>query len=446
MAIAFLLERFRAHGAEPAVVFHDRAWSFAQLIEAIDAAAGDARRAGVGPGRVVSLEADFSPQSIALLLALVQHGAIVVPIAPSSEAARTGYLALAQVELRAVVDAGERVTFAAAGAAADHALIRRLRELGHPGLVLFTSGSSGEPKAVLHDWTRLLVKYERPRHRLVTLLLLLFDHIGGIDTLFQALSNAAAVVVPRERTPEAVCEAIERHRVQVLPASPSFLSLLLLSEAHRRHDLSSLRYVTYGAETMSEALLARLAHEFPDVTLLQKYGLTEVGTLRSHSSSNASVWVKVGGEGFRTRVVDGMLQIRAESSMVGYLNAPSPFTDDGWFQTGDAVEERGEYIRILGRASDLINVGGRKVYPAEVEDVIQELPEVADVAVAGERNPFTGQIVVARVVPRQPVDAEAFEQQVRRHCAQRLAPYKVPARVVIAEGALHTERSKKLRR
>lgn len=446
MAIAFLLERFREHGAEPAVVFHDRAWSFDRLIEAIAAAADEARHAGVTPGRVVSLEADFSPQSIALLLALVELQAIVVPIAPSSEAARANYLALAQVETRAVVDAGDRVTFAATSAAADHALIARLRALGHAGLVLFTSGSSGEPKAVLHDWTRLLAKYQRRRHRLVTLLLLLFDHIGGVDTLFQALSNGATVVVPRERTPEAVCEAIERHRVQVLPASPSFLSLLLLSEAHRRHDLSSLRYVTYGAETMPEALLARLAVEFPHVTLLQKYGLTEVGTLRSHSDSNQSVWVKVGGEGFATRVVDGMLQIKADSSMMGYLNAPSPFTDDGWFQTGDAVEVNGDYIRILGRASDLINVGGRKVYPAEVEDVIQELPEVLDVAVVGERNPFTGQVVVARVVPRAPIAPEALEQRVRRHCAERLAPYKVPARVVIAAGGLHTERSKKLRR
>ena len=91
---------------------------------------------------------------------------------------------------------------------------------------------------------------------------------------------------------------------------------------------------------------------------------------------------------------EGLLEIRAESSMLGYLNAPSPFTDDGWFMTGDAVEQQGEYFRILGRASDLINVGGRKVYPAEVEAVIAEVENVKDVSVAGEAHPFTGQVVV----------------------------------------------------
>src|SRR5262249_53483516 len=140
------------------------------------------------------------------------------------------------------------------------------------------------------------------------------------------------------RTSEGICRTIARHRVEVLPAAPSFLNLLLLSEAHRRHDLSSLRYITYGAEVMPQATLDRLAAAFPGVTLLQKYGLTELGTLRSHSRANDSLWVRVGGEGFQTRVVDGLLQVHAESSMLGYLNAASPFTEDGWFMTGDAVE------------------------------------------------------------------------------------------------------------
>jgi acyl-CoA synthetase (AMP-forming)/AMP-acid ligase II len=132
--------------------------------------------------------------------------------------------------------------------------------------------------------------------------------------------------------------------------------------------------------------------------------------------------------------------------MLGYLNAPSPFTADGWFMTGDAVEQDGEYFRILGRASDLINVGGRKVYPAEVEAVVAEVENVKDVSVSGEAHPFTGQVVVARVTLERPEDPKAVELRVRAHCRAKLAPYMVPAKVVVAEGALTTERDKKVRR
>ena len=453
-AIDFLLAVFRAYAADEAIAWRDRALTFGDLDRAIAAAVDALRAAGVGPGAIVALEADFSPQGIAYLLALFAHGAIVVPLAPASAPRHAELRRIAQVEWRVRIDADDRVTIARAtapGAApATHPLYDALRAAGHPGLVLFTSGSAGEPKAVLHDAVRLLAKYRTPRHRLRTVLFLLFDHIGGFDTLLQALSNASTVIVPAERTPDAVCAAVARHRAEVLPAAPSFLGLLLLAGAPARFDLSSLRYVTYGAEAMPQATLERMHAAFPGVTLLQKYGLTELGTLRSRSSSDASLWVKIGGEGFRTRVVDGLLEIQAESSMLGYLNAPSPFTADGWFRTGDAVEVRGEYFRILGRASDIINVGGQKVYPAEVESAIAELDNVAEAVVFGEPHPFTGAIVAARVALAKDEDARAFERRLRAHLRTRLAPYAVPARVeVVPPGqgtGLVTARDKKFRK
>ena len=97
----------------------------------------------------------------------------------------------------------------------------------------------------------------------------------------------------------------------------------------------------------------------------QTYGLSELGILRSKSKGPDSLWVKVGGEGFETRVIEGLLEVKAKSAMLGYLNAPSPFTEDGWFKTGDSVLTDGEFIKILGRESEIINVGGEKVYPME---------------------------------------------------------------------------------
>jgi long-chain acyl-CoA synthetase len=442
----FLRATFREHASEEAIAHGDTSRDFAWLLAAWDAAGEALARAGVGSGAVVALEADYSPASIAHLLALLDGGAIVVPIAPSSAGMRDVMIRIAAAEWRVTVGPGDAVAIVRTGVMAAHPLIERLRAQRHPGLVLFTSGSSGEPKGVVHDATRLLAKYRVRRHRLRTLMFLLFDHIGGVDSLLQALGNACAVVIPEDRTPEGVSAAVARHRAEVLPAAPSFLALLLLSEAHTRHDLSSLRYITYGAEAMPGATLARLAAEFPNVTLMQKYGLTELGTLRSRSRANDSLWVKIGGEGYETRVVDGLLQIRATSSMLGYLNAASPFTDDGWFMTGDAVEVEGEWLRILGRDSDLINVAGRKVYPAEVESVVHEVENVAEAAVRGEAHPFTGQIVVARVRPASPEDPRALERRVREHCRARLAPYKVPVKIEVTEAPLHTERHKTTRR
>ncbi len=128
-------------------------------------------------------------------------------------------------------------------------------------------------------------------------------------------------------------------------------------------------------------------------------------------------------------MVNGILQVKAESAMLGYLNAPSPFTEDGYFVTGDRVEQDGEYLKILGRDSDLINVGGQKVYPAEVETVILELPEVVDAAVYGERNILTGSIVCADVTTTGDVDPDALRLKIKQHCAASLQPYMVPVRI-----------------
>src|SRR5438067_11000196 len=197
---------------------------------------------------------------------------------------------------------------------------------------------------------------------------------------------------------------------------------------------------------MPESTLHRFQQVLPHIELQQTYGLSEVGILRSKSRSSDSLWVKLGGEGFQTRVVDDILQIKAESAMLGYLNAPSPFTNDGWFNTGDKVEVDGDYFRILGRQSEIVNVGGQKVYPAQVESVVQEMPEVAEVLVFGEKNAIMGQILCAAIRLRQPRDPRQFHRELRQFCRQRLEEFEIPVRVRLVENAMHGERFKKSRR
>ena len=132
--------------------------------------------------------------------------------------------------------------------------------------------------------------------------------------------------------------------------------------------------------------------------------------------------------------------------MLGYLNAPSPFTEDGWFMTGDQVEVDGEYFKILGRKSEIINVGGEKVYPAEVESVIQEIDSVAEVTVYGEKNPIMGNVVCAKVRLKQVVDKKEFIFKLKLFCKNRLQSFKIPVKVIIEETVQYNERFKKTRR
>jgi acyl-CoA synthetase (AMP-forming)/AMP-acid ligase II len=153
----------------------------------------------------------------------------------------------------------------------------------------------------------------------------------------------------------------------------------------------------------------------------------------------------VGGEGYETKIVDQTLWIRAETAMLGYLNAPSPFDADGWLTTGDVIEEHGAYWRILGRRSEIINVGGEKVYPAEVESVLLEMDNVADATVQGQANPVTGQVVVAHLRLEHDEAPDALRRRVRRFCQGRLMAYQIPVAVKIHHEPLHSARFKKSR-
>lgn len=445
ISIDWFLERLAGSGEREALVWSDRSYTYAWLAAEVGAWRDRLRQAAVEPGQVVALYGQYSPSLTALLLALWGNGNIAVPISSASPENQAQFAELAQAEVAVRFAADDSWDLQPTGRSADHELLLTLRQRRSPGLVLFSSGSTGKSKGIVHDAAHLLAKFRQPRPPWRTVALLLVDHIGGVNTLLHTLANGGTLIVPAGRTPAAICEAIARHGANLLPASPTFLNLLLAAEADRQYDLSSLQLITYGTEVMPEAVLRRLRDRLPGVTLAQTYGLSEVGILRAKSRGSDSLWVKVGGEGVETKVVDGRLWVRTPSAMLGYLNAPSPFDPEGWFDTGDRVEVEGEYLRILGREADWINVGGLKVYPAEVESVLLELPGVLEATVYGERHPLTGQIVVARLRLAAPEEPAALKRRLRIHCRTRLEPYKIPVKVEITTEAGHTDRFKKLR-
>lgn len=444
----WFFERLATFGDAIALVHGDRPVSYRTLIERLHAWDAELATRGIGPGSVVLLEGTASASAVGLLLALIRRGAITVPLTAQAPVARDAIAAIAEaawhVSFKDTAEGNETATILGAPRAVTAQILSRLINLKHPGLVLFSSGSTGTPKGVVHDCTALLEKFVRPGKRKTTLSFLLFDHIGGVDTLFNTLSSGGTLVTTAARDPDTVCAAIAAHRVHTLPTSPTFLNMLLLGGAHERHDLSSLRLVAYGTEPMPASVLSRLGEALPHVTLLQTYGLSELGVLRTRSREG-TLWVQFTGEGYETQIRDGVLWVRTPTSMLGYLNAPDRFDADGWFCTEDAVEVDGDYLRILGRISDLINVGGRKVYPAEVEEVLLDLANVRDVTVFGRANSLTGQIVATRINLVAPEGLNDFKRRMRSFCKDRLPSYKIPVHVEFTEENQFGARLKKMR-
>jgi len=444
--IEFLLRLFNEYKAKVSIIWQDKKCSYSSLIEDVKKCRVLIEYYEVQPGSVVAINADFSPKSIALLFALVERTCIVVPLENTSTKNENGLFKIASVEFVFRIDEKDKLTCESGFHRSENEFYGVIRERQHPGLVLFSSGTSGEPKAAVHDLVPLMAKFKTKRKTFRTLNFLLFDHWGGLNTMFHILSNGGVLITTNDRNPTSVCELIEKHAIELLPVSPTFLNLMLLSGAYEDYDLSSLKIISYGTEPMPENTLKRLIKIFPGVRFLQTYGLIELGVMRSKSEKDDSLWFKVGGEGYKTRVVDGILQIRAESAMLGYLNSPSPFTDDGWFVTGDQVLQKGEYIKILGRKSEIILVGGEKVYPQEVENVICEMENVADVIVFGEKNRIMGNVVCAKVKLDSCEKEAEFSLRLKRYCTGKLHKYKVPVRVIISDRIDYGARFKKVRR
>lgn len=444
--IQFLTDRFAQEGPEKtAIVWQDRECSYAGLLDAIHHWRDRLARENVTPRDIVSLTADFSPSATALLLALVERGCTVVPMTGSVAHNRDTFLEIAQVTIDITLAPDDTGLFTRFTRTPDHPLYQELWQGQRAGLILFSSGSTGKSKAALHDFGLLLDKFGERRPARTTLAFLLFDHIGGINTLLHVLSNGGVLVTVPDRSPATVCRTIDAYGVQILPTSPTFLNLLLMSGALDQFDLGSLDTITYGTEVMPESTLLRLRSRFPDAKLAQTYGLSEVGILRSKSEASDSLWVRLGGTGVETRVVDGLLEIKSTSVMLGYLNAPSPITEDGWFMTGDSVEERDGLFRIFGRKSEMINVGGEKVFPAEIESVLHDIDGVQDAVVYGEQHAIIGNMVVARVSLLTDETPAEFRKRMVRHCRERLAPFKVPQKVLLSKEQMHGDRFKKNR-
>lgn len=376
----------------------------------------------------MALVGDFDAQSISDLVALVDRGVILVPLSAGTQSDHEYFFETASVDW--VVSNGSVLRRQQVG---SHRLLEELKNREHSGLILFSTGTTGRPKAILHDMTMFLRRFSTPRPTLRTLSFLMFDHIGGINTLFHTLFNGGVVIVPPDRSVQGVLAMCSDHNVEVLPTTPTFLRLMLLSGLVLEAIPKSVKVITYGTERMDQPTLSELCKQLPDVDFRQTYGMSELGILRVKSRSRDSLFMHVGGEGVEIRVDEGVLKIRSETRMLGYLNSESPFDQDGWYDTRDLVEQSGEFVKIIGRTTEVINVGGLKFVASEVERVALEYPGIAMVQVFPKDNPVTGQHceLTAMMVDGCELNLAEFKSYLKAKLPSHMVPLRIREGAVV---------------
>ena len=440
-----MIEKFK-DGSQTAIIHKDKKYSYAELYLKIKETLNFIKNE-IKSGEVVAILSDYSFESVALFFALYENKNIIAPIISNAQEEINLKLKESFCD-KAIKICGRGFNVKELNPGGTHQILSNLKKSGRAGLTLFSSGSTGKPKAMIHDLDALIDLYKNKKQKRMNMLVfLMFDHIGGINTMLNILSTGATMIIPQNRNADDVCKLINEYKIAVLPASPTFLNLILIGKSYEKYDLSSLRMITYGTETMPEGLLNRLKSVFTKVKFLQTFGTSETGIASTSSKSSDSTFMKIGDENLEYKIVDGELWLKSKTLILGYLNADmDSFTDDGWFKTGDLAQQSEDgFIKIIGRSKEIINVGGQKVLPCEVESVLLEMKEIQDCLVYAEKNAITNQSVCCDVVLKPGVDADGIKILVRKFCKDKLDNFKIPVKVNVVQKTEFTQRFKKIR-
>ncbi len=286
-----------------------------------------------------------------------------------------------------------------------------------PHLIL-TTGTTGAPRGVRHDWGRLVRTTARVRRSQNERWLLCFGlhQFAGLQVLLHVFAAGATLVAPAPRRPKEGLAAMRALDVTHASATPTYWRFLLAELRADGGATPALHQITLGGEAIPGPLLGDLAAAFPDAHVSQVYAASEFGSTGSMRDRQAGLSTAVLERGddadIALKVVDGELWIRSRTGMVGYYGEPDVNADE-WRPTGDLVAVEGDRIVFLGRSSEIINVGGVKVHPLVIEERIGAIPGVDVARVHGRRNPMTGQIVAVEVVAAAGADTAEIDAAIR---------------------------------
>ena len=478
-----------------AIISRGRPTTYGALRDQVAHVRGGLVALGVGQGDRVVLLCSNGRYFVDLYLAALGLGAVTVPLNPSSPAP--------EIE-REVSTVGAKVVVVEPQAASAWALINRLNvpSVEHvvgtePGTVagadctfddllagqqvpvvavddddlaalIFTSGTAGAPRAAMLSHGNLRSNLEQGRSTdgicetdVVYGVLPMF-HIFGLNVVLGlTLIRGATVILVQRFDPFTALETIAERGVTVIPGAPPLWLAFSHFDDMPADSFATVRLALTGAAKMPEEATRHLEQRF-GIVMREGYGLTEASPVVTSSAGLTPKTGSVGKvlDGIQVRLVDengddaleddaGEIWVKGPNVFKGYLNDPEAtdrvLTADGWLRTGDiGMVDADGFLYLVDRAKDLVIVSGFNVYPAEVEEVLMEHPDVCEVGVVGVPHPHTGEAVKAFVVLNP--GATAHEDTLISWCLDNLARYKCPAKILFVDQLPRNVSGKLLRR
>ncbi len=274
---------------------------------------------------------------------------------------------------------------------------------------------------------------------------------AGLQVLMHCLLNQATLVLPqRDASTQEVVHLMRNAGVTHVSATPSYWRWLVTLGGKDALERLKLKQITLGGEGADQAVLDSLTKLFPLARLVHIYATSEAGRCFSVKDGRegfpASFLEAPGPDGVELRIEGGELCVRSPNSMLRdeAINTNAS-TDAPWHPTGDLVEVVGDRIRFVGRRSDIINVGGNKVHPVVVEQVVRSTQGVADTRVYAQRSSLAGQLVACEIAVEPWHDPEQVRRSVQRRCLEELAAHERPRIIEIVSAITLSAAAKKLR-
>ena len=466
--------------ATVALISRGKRTTYGELRDVVARIRGGLSGLGLELGDRVAIAVANNRIFVRTYLAILGMGCVAVPLNPASPAKElqrelaaigaraivhgpTGAPAVGGLDRAALVDL--QYVISAGNGAGDLSLAELERAAPAPdvdrqapdiAVLVFTAGTAGAPKAAMLTHGNLLANIEqvqqggRPFNAAdVTLGVLPLFHIFGLNAALGVTLAAGGSVVLAERfDPVGTLDLISTYGCTIVSGAPPMWVSWAGMPGAAPDDFASVRAAVSGASPLADETALAVQERF-GISLQQGYGLTEASPVVTSSGSEGAPLGSVGRPlpGIEIRIIDedgldaelgdqGELWLRGPNVFAGYWEdaeaTAMALTDDGWLRTGDiAVADGAANIWIVDRAKDLIIVSGFNVYPAEVEGVLAEHPDIAAVAVVGIPHPHAGEAVKAHVVAAPGRHLE--EEQVIEFCADHLARYKCPSTVTFVD-------------
>ena len=438
---AWLARHARERPDAPAVAWSGGGLSWQALQERVLKAAAGLRRRGVGAGDVVAVQLPNTPEFLVAHLAASRLGAAMCTV----------HMPYRGAEIDTILGHSGAKVFLNGTSLVDDLEKHSILEKTHPEpdprdpfLLLYTSGTTASPKGVPHPYRTMLgnARLGTAEHGLSSQDRVLsaapLSHLYGLYSLHCAMSVGACTVLLPAFKPDDLSFSIQELKPTALWTAPAHIAACRAAGLFDKHDWSSLKLAIVSGSSAPPELIRWFAAKVPGCAVTQLWGMTELQaglyTRPGDALEVSATSVGRPSPGTEIRVMDGELQVRGLSLFTGYYrneeaNAMS-FTEDGWFRSGDLAEQRGANFAITGRSKDIINRGGVKFNPVDVEMLLDAHPKILQSALVPMPDPVLGEKACAFVVLRGD-QSVTLEELVEYLLGKNIAKNKLPERLVI---------------